>query len=185
MTKQKHLIPQSVGWKQNKCSLQTGMFFGYSFLLFSVPFKSKHTHTHTVYTHTHTPQGALMPEVRAVPTPVHANTTCCHSNRGRSQMKPLHLAPLFPHLSLLFSLSTCFFFLVYSSFYLVFSPQSLCRGMKRERERDKGMREANAVGGVSICTWVCVVPPNPHLPIHLTPYIDRIIMCPLMDLREK
>lgn len=38
------------------------------------------------------PWGALMPEVRAAPAPAHANTTCCHSNRGKRQMKPLHLA---------------------------------------------------------------------------------------------
>lgn len=42
---------------------------------------------------------------------------------------------------------------------------------------DKGTTEANPVGGVSICTRVCMVTPAPHLSIHLTPHI----MCLLME----
>lgn len=65
-----------------------------------------------VHMHSFTPQSAMMPEVRALPTPWRANTTCCHSNKTRSQMQPLHLTPSSPPLYYLY-----WFLLVYLPFF--------------------------------------------------------------------
>lgn len=65
-----------------------------------------------VHMHSFTPQSAMMPEVRALPTPWRANTTCCHSNKTRRQMQPLHLMPFSPPLHHLY-----WFLLVYLPFF--------------------------------------------------------------------
>lgn len=59
---------------------------GISIFLF-IHYLNMHTcrkQLHTYYIQcAHSPRGSLMPEVRAAPTPLHANTTCCHSNRDK------------------------------------------------------------------------------------------------------
>lgn len=75
-----------------------------------------------VHMHSFTPQSAMMPEVRALPTPWRASTTCCHSNKTRSQMQPLHLTPFSPPLYYLY-----WFLLVYLPFF--------CLIMTKKRKR--------------------------------------------------
>lgn len=87
------------------CSFQGNTKF---YLYFSTPRPLKAF----VHMHSFTPQSAMMPEVRALPTPWRANTTCCHSNKTRSQMQPLHLAPFSPPLYYLY-----WFLLVYLPFF--------------------------------------------------------------------
>lgn len=126
---------------------------GISIFLF-VHYLNMHTcrkQLHTYYIQcAHSPRGSLMPEVRAAPTPLHANTTCCHSNRDK---RWICTPP---------SSSLPYFLFQYFFFKIVFRPQILCSEIKREMgDEDKGMRGANRRGWC-LHTDLC----GPLLPTH-------------------
>ena len=102
----------------------------------------------------HTPLGALMPEVRAAPTLMHANTTCCHSNRGRDWW---NLSIL--HSSVLYFLS---YWLVYPFVYLLFSSRITEQG-----DKDGGM-EVPEQWHCTVFKVFCLLYGG-LLPTHLTP----------------
>lgn len=94
-------------------------------------------------------------------------------------MKPLHLAPLCPHLSLHSSLNTCF---CSSLLILLLDLQPSITDINWDIERDtwvsqqNNIKEANSVGGSSIYTWICVVTITSHPHDHLKHGQDNCVL---------